>query len=236
MRRWRTNLFLVTFYLDIFSNLQNSYKYGMRSFYIYFVKCTAVYVFPYFSVLYVYIHVNYVLNQWRVSWRHHTPLSLDAMYIFPKSKGSLIYLLFFWPCCVACGMILVHSLGIDWTWAAVVKALNPNHATAGKFPRCPSFRYQNKFTLVIKIREFNIGTIYLTYSSCSDGVNCTNRVFYSSIFPPVQDSIQDHALHCCISLFFNLKDFLKLSSSSWPWNSGGSRLFYRMALNLNLFD
>lgn len=35
-----------------------------------------------FSILYVYIHVNYVLNQLRVSWRHHTPLSLNAMYIF----------------------------------------------------------------------------------------------------------------------------------------------------------
>ena len=110
-------------------------------------------------------------------------------------------------------MILVHSPGIDWTWAAVVKALNPNHATAGKFPRCPSFRYQNKFTLVIKIREFNVGTIYLTHNSCSDGGNCTNRVF-TAVFPPVQDSIQDHALHCCISLFFNLEDFLRLSASS----------------------
>lgn len=107
-----------------------------------------VQLFTFFPICFgvFYIHVNYVLNQWRVSWRHHTPLSLDAMYIFPKSKGSLTYLLFFWPCCVACGMISVHSPGIDWTWASVVKALNPNHGTAGKFPRCPSFSYQNKFT------------------------------------------------------------------------------------------
>ena len=205
---------------------------------------TSIYILPslqlftFFPILVfcVYIHVNYVLNQLRVSWRHHTPLSLNAMYIFPKSEGSLIYLLFFWPCCVTCGMILVHSPGIDWTWAAVVKALNPNHWTAGKFPRCPSFSYQNKFTLVIKIREFNIGTIYLTHDSCSDGVDCTNHVFYSYIFPPVQDSIQNHSLHCWISWFFNLEDFLRLSSSSWPWNLGGSRLFYKMAIKLNLFD
>lgn len=103
----RTNLFLVTFYLDIFSNLQNSYKYGMRNFHIYFVKFTTVYIFPYFSILCVYIHVNYVLNQLRVSWRHHTPLSLNAMYMFPKSEGSFIYLLFFWPCCVACGILVL---------------------------------------------------------------------------------------------------------------------------------
>ena len=50
----RTNLFLVTFYLDIFSNLQNSYKYGMRNFHIYFAKFTTVYIFPYFSILCLY--------------------------------------------------------------------------------------------------------------------------------------------------------------------------------------
>lgn len=42
-----TNLFWVTFYLDINSNLKNRCQYGMRKFCMYLVNFTIVYIFSY---------------------------------------------------------------------------------------------------------------------------------------------------------------------------------------------
>ena len=70
--------------------------------------------------------------------------------MYENSANALCcwYFHFFWPYCMACG-ILGDPLTRDWTWATAVKVSSPNHWTGREFPCLLHFSHSDGRTVVL---------------------------------------------------------------------------------------